>query len=144
MLTVGTAQELRAAGLLWTPATLDFFILPLPELENQMFAVSEMTILAEKLHGEPALTFHGTSEWALDHVWTGDALWIPREDQLRQLIEERLTGYASWGLSLEAGAGGYRCKLQRDETVATFSGHDVSECLAAALLSLLHTPAADG
>lgn len=143
MLTVGTAQELRAAGLQWTPAALDFFILPLPELENQMFAVSEMTILAEKLHGEPALTFHGTSEWALDHVWTGDALWIPREDQLRQLIEERLAGYANWGLSLEAGPGGYRCRLQRDQVVAAFNGHDVSECLAAALLSLLHAPTTD-
>lgn len=138
MLTAGTAQELRDAGLVWTPATLDFFVIPLPDLDGQVFVVSDMTILSEQLHGKPALTFHGTVEWALDHVWTGEALWVPREDQLRQLVEARLAASSGWRLSLEADAAGYRCQLGHDHRSETFSGQDVSECLAAALLHLLH------
>lgn len=138
MLTVGTAQELRDAGLVWTPAHLDFFVVPLPDLEDQVFVVSDMTILAEQLHGQPALTFHGTVEWALDHVWTGEALWVPREDQLRQMVEARLAASSGWRLALEADATGYRCLLGHDHESEAFGGQDVSECLAAALLHLLH------
>ena len=142
MLTVGTARELRDAGLQCTPAALDIFTVPLPDLEDQVFVISEMTILAENLHGHPALTFHGSVEWALDHVWTGDALWIPREDQLRALIEERLAGQAAdWHLSLDSDASGSRCTVTSDAHVSGFSGQDASECLAAALLSILNAAA---
>ncbi|MEZ4766988.1 MAG: hypothetical protein R2844_00985 [Caldilineales bacterium] len=138
MLTVGTAQELRNAGLQWTPAALDLFTVPLPELENQIFVISEMTILAENLHGHPALTFHGSVEWALDHVWTGDALWIPREDQLRSLIEELLASKAEqWRLILESDDAGYRCTVETGDRRRSFQARDASECLAAALLQLL-------
>ena len=33
--------------------------------------------------------FNGTTEWALDSVRVEDALWLPREDQLRGLLEHR-------------------------------------------------------
>ena len=109
MLTIGTAQELRDAGLEWTPATLDFFFIPLPDLENQIFVISDMTILSEQLQGQPALTFHGTVEWALDHVWTGEALWVPREDQLRELLGDRLASVhrtdSGWEVRYAAGDG---------------------------------------
>ena len=32
------------------------------------------------------LGFNGTTEWALDSVAVEDALWLPREDQLRDLL----------------------------------------------------------
>jgi len=32
------------------------------------------------------LAFNGTTEWALDAVAQTDALWLPREDQLRELL----------------------------------------------------------
>src|SRR5690606_39349644 len=32
------------------------------------------------------LNFNGTTEWALDNVSKDDALWLPREDQLRTLL----------------------------------------------------------
>ncbi|MCB0237007.1 MAG: hypothetical protein KDG58_22750, partial [Anaerolineae bacterium] len=70
-----------------------------------------------------------TVEWALDHVWTGEALWVPREDQLRQLIETRLATTSDWRLALESSAAGYRCQLQHGREAETFDGHDVSECL---------------
>lgn len=140
MLTIGTAQELRAAGVRWSPQTLDFFALPLPDLENQVFVISDMTILAEALYGQPAITFHGSVEWSLDHVWVGEALWLPREDQLRDLIQAQLGSDSDWNLSLEANRAGLRCTLRRGPRLETFEGQDASECLAAALLFLLRLP----
>jgi hypothetical protein len=32
------------------------------------------------------LGFNGTTEWALDSVTQEDAVWLPREDQLRELL----------------------------------------------------------
>ena len=141
MLTVGTAQELRDAGIEWTPTALDMFVVPLPDLEEQIFVVSDMTILSEQLHGHPALTFHGTVEWALDHVWTGEALWLPREDQLRQMVETQLAAFPDWRLTMDANGEGYHCQMQYNGQVEMFEGRDVSECLAAALLRLLHDAA---
>jgi hypothetical protein len=137
MLTVGTAQELRAAGLAWTPQALDFFAIPVAGLENQVFVISDMTILAEALHGQPAITFHGSVEWSLDHVWVGEALWLPREDQLRALVQAELAKRGDWRLRLEVDAGGCRCLIDVGGATAGFAGQDASECLAAALLALL-------
>ncbi len=36
------------------------------------------------------LGFNGTTEWALDSVTLDQALWLPREDQLRELLGDRL------------------------------------------------------
>ncbi|MCZ7671506.1 MAG: hypothetical protein M5U34_32405 [Chloroflexi bacterium] len=36
------------------------------------------------LKGWPAITFHGTSEWALDHIFMEEVVWMPTEEQLRQ------------------------------------------------------------
>ncbi|GAA4118493.1 hypothetical protein GCM10022415_17520 [Knoellia locipacati] len=36
------------------------------------------------------LGFNGTTEWALDSVSLDKALWLPREDQLRELLGDRL------------------------------------------------------
>jgi hypothetical protein len=34
----------------------------------------------------PVQAFNGTTEWALDSTSADDALWLPREDQLRELL----------------------------------------------------------
>jgi hypothetical protein len=36
--------------------------------------------------GPPILAFNGTTEWALDSLEARDAVWLPREDQLRALL----------------------------------------------------------
>lgn len=137
MLTTGTAQELREAGVRWVPQTLDFFVVPVPGLENQVFVISDMAILAEALHGHQAITFHGSVEWSLDHVWVGEALWLPREEQLRALLAAELSRRGDWRLALEFDAGGCQCTMELGQTGERFTGQDASECLAAALLHCL-------
>lgn len=134
MLSLTTATALREAGLLWTPQNLDFFAIPMPEFEGQVFAINDMTVLAEALYGEPAITFHGSVEWALDHLWQGDVIWLPREDQLRELLEERLLGQQQPALTLETSRYGYRCTMAWRDEVLSFEGFEASEAYAAALL----------
>jgi hypothetical protein len=80
------AQQLRDAGLVWTPAGGDAFQIARPDFEGDVFTVSDMTIEAHSYSTGTVLGFNGTTEWALDSVAIDDALWLPREDQLRDLL----------------------------------------------------------
>jgi len=96
-LDLGTA--LRDAGLDWTPTAGDRFMVLDRDLDDQVFVVSEMVIEARDTPSGPLLAFNGTTEWALDSLEVQDAVWLPREDQLRELLGEAF-------VSLEAAGGG--------------------------------------
>ncbi|WP_144877050.1 pilus assembly protein CpaE [Microbacterium sp. 1.5R] len=91
MISRELAVRLRDAGLRWHPAEGDRFQLDLPEeieleAEADVFTVSAMTIEARQTPSGTDLAFNGTTEWALDAVTLADAVWLPREDQLRDLL----------------------------------------------------------
>lgn len=138
MLSITTASALRAAGLEWTPRTLDFFAIPSPGFEDQVFVINDMTIMAEPISGRLAITFHGSVEWALDHLWAGEVVWIPREDQLREMVEERLPGESEPVLALSTTSLGYRCDIRLRGQRYHFEAFDPAEAYAAALLYVLH------
>jgi hypothetical protein len=83
------ATRLRDAGLRWHPQAGDQFQLTVSDMEStgsEVFTVSDMTIEAHDYPTGTVLGFNGTTEWALDSVAIGDALWFPREDQLREAL----------------------------------------------------------
>jgi hypothetical protein len=86
MISTDLALALRDAGLVWHPRSGDRFQLDEPEFEADVFTVSEMTIEPRSYPTGTILAFNGTTEWALDSVALDDALWLPREDQLRELL----------------------------------------------------------
>jgi hypothetical protein len=86
MITIERAERLRAAGLRWTPRSGDRFVIDRPALAGEVFTISEMTIEAHDYPTGTVLGFNGTTEWALDSVTQDDAVWLPREDQLRELL----------------------------------------------------------
>jgi hypothetical protein len=86
MISVELAERLALAGLRWHPSPGDRFVIPQPALGGQVFTLSEMTIEAHEHPSGTVLGFNGTTEWALDSVAQDDALWLPREDQLRDLL----------------------------------------------------------
>jgi len=98
MITRELAGQLRDAGLRWHPAPGDAFSIVSAELEGDVFTVSDMTIESHEFDTGTILGFSGTTEWALDSVAIEDALWLPREDQLRELLGARF-------LRLESSAG---------------------------------------
>jgi hypothetical protein len=135
MIDVDLARELKRAGLAWQPAERDWFTIPDTDLAGQVFVVSQQTTTVEVLKGQPALTFHGSSEWALDYLYTTDAVWLPSETQLRQSLE-RLAG-ASASLALERTADGYRCRGASGAITWDEAAAGAEESYARAILAVL-------
>lgn len=86
--------------LSWTPANGDRFYIPRPEIADSVFLVSDMVVELVTQKGESRFHFNGTVEWALDSVDSDGVIWLPREDQLRELL-------AGYFLSLDSSAGGF-------------------------------------
>jgi hypothetical protein len=80
------ARRLAASGLSWEPAPGDRFCIPDRDMDDEVFVVSTMVIEVHDLPGRTLLGFNGTTEWALDDVEKDEALWLPREDQLRDRL----------------------------------------------------------
>ena len=71
----------------WEPRSGDSFVVPDRDLDEQVFVLSDMVV--QTVHppdGPPVLAFNGTTEWALDSLEAHEAVWLPREDQLRTLL----------------------------------------------------------
>jgi len=83
---VQLATALRAAGVAWSPAKGDRFVVPDRDLDDHVFVVSDMVVDVTDAVGGPLPAFNGTIEWALDSVEAAEAIWLPREDQLRELL----------------------------------------------------------
>ena len=86
MISVECAQRLRDAGLRWHPRSGDRFAIRRPGRADEVFTISEMTIEPHEFPTGTVLGCNGTTEWALDSVPQDDALWLPGEDQLRELL----------------------------------------------------------
>jgi len=131
VISVELAQRLRDAGLRWTPAAGDRFVIPQPALDGEVFTLSEMTIEAHQFPSGTVLGFNGTTEWALDSVAQEDALWLPREDQLRELL-----GGTFRALVRDGGSHQVVVELPgRPET--SFTDDEPAEAYGRALLALL-------
>jgi hypothetical protein len=127
---VQLAGQLKEAGLTWKPALGDRFAIPDRDLDDEVFVLSNMTIEVQTMPEGQVIGFNGTTEWALDDVELDETVWLPREDQLRDLL------------------GGTFRQLRRDDVgyeVVTdllgeervFSAGSPEEAYAAALLHLL-------
>lgn len=140
MISTPLAQELRAAGLEWAPLSGDSFQVARDEFEGDVFTVSDMTIEARHYPTGTILGFNGTTEWALDSLDIGDAIWLPREDQLRDLLGERFVSLERRHTS--TGAVEYTVSVTLSqattgpETIG-FCSDDASESYAMALLAQL-------
>jgi len=136
MIDPSVALQLKQAGLVWQPAKRDNFMIPGGELAGEIYTLNDQTILIHSLNGEYAVTFHGSVEWALDHVLLADVLWLPSETQLREEIQLRLGGDAA-ALTLRWQTAGYRCTLVHLDQEHTFENASAEHAYAQALLFLL-------
>ena len=90
MIGLETARKLKAAGLHWEPAQGDRFAVPERGMDDRVFVINDMATIIEMIQGAEMVTFHGTPEWALDYVYLGEAVWLPDEGQLRELLQQVL------------------------------------------------------
>ena len=84
----------------WTPRDGDRFWVPDRDLDDMVFVVSHMVVEVRDVPTGRLLAFNGTTEWALDSILQQETVWLPREDQLREILGDRF-------LALTATPGGY-------------------------------------
>ncbi|GIJ66903.1 hypothetical protein Voc01_018200 [Virgisporangium ochraceum] len=48
--------------------------------------LSDMIVGIHELPRGTVIGFNGTTEWALDDIERDEAIWLPREDQLRAML----------------------------------------------------------
>jgi len=140
MISVELAATLKQAGLAWKPASGDRFTLTTGAFDGEVFTLSDMVVEAQESRTGTVLGFNGTTEWALDAAEATDALWLPREDQLRVLLGSSFR-------SLERLDSGYRVttvlpgepgeSAEPGAPDAPYWGADPSEAYGRALLALI-------
>ena len=89
MLRIDLARRLRVSGQPWVPTRGDRFVVPDRDMDDEVFVVSDVTVEVEELPTGRVFRFNGTTEWALDSLTAAQVLWLPREDQLRELLGDR-------------------------------------------------------
>jgi hypothetical protein len=138
VIPVDLATRLRDAGLAWQPGTGDRFVVPGREMDDEVFVISTMTVEVHELPAKTVIGFNGTVEWALDDVDVDQALWLPREDQLRELLGAAF-------VRLERAGSDYRVVATIWAEAVGFTAADPESAYGQALLHLLTGgPAAPG
>jgi len=127
------ARALRAAGLRWVPAKGDRFVVPERDLDDHVFVVSDMVVDVTDAVGGPLLAFNGTTEWALDSVEATEAVWLPREDQLRDLLGPSFVALER----LDGPTPGWAVVVTRDDGPRRHVDVDAEAAYARALVDVL-------
>ena len=137
MIGVQLARQLKQAGLAWKPGPGDRFAIPDRDLDDEVFVLSNMTIEVYTMPEGRVIGFNGTTEWALDDVEIDETLWLPREDQLRELLGGTFQ-------ALRRRPPGYAVTLELLGESRAFEGETAEEAYAAALLHLLAAAGLNG
>jgi hypothetical protein len=141
MISTHLARALHRTGLRWSPASGDNFCIErLTESgdvldANEVFVISDMTIEAHAYPTGTVLGMNGTTEWALDSVTLEESLWLPREDQLRELL-----GGTFQSLRREAqpdGPAQYQVEVLIGDHITVYADPDAGEAYGNALFALL-------
>jgi len=130
VISVDTARLLRDAGLRWTPAAGDRFVVIDRGMDDEVFVLSDMTVEVHQFEHGQIIGFNGTTEWALDSVADRDALWLPREGQLRELLAGTFRG-------LDRVDEDWRVRLEVNDQPVQVRHDDAEQAYALALLQLI-------
>jgi hypothetical protein len=137
MISLALALRLKQAGLKWTPKLNDFFAIPERGMDANIFVLSDLQANIEKLFGSEVVAFQGASEWALDYLISSEAVWMPREEQLRAALMEHFPG-GQPRLRLDCTKAGCYLEASHNELVISVQAGQVEEAYAEALLQALN------
>ncbi len=130
MISIELARRLQAAGLDWTPASGDRFVIADRDMDADVFVVSQLTIEVHEAPTGRLIRFNGITEWALDSVEQEATVWLPREDQLRAALGPRFR-------RLEPVGTGFAVVIERAGAEERHLDVDAERAYARALLAVL-------
>jgi hypothetical protein len=135
VLDIPLAQQLQAAGLTWEPTSGDRFVLPLESMADEIFILSNVIADIHRFRDSNVIGFNGTTEWALDSVEQDEVVWLPREDQLRELLGPAF-------VQLEQVPGGFAVTTTAGGVDQRYVDIDAERAYARAVLARLQVPRA--
>jgi hypothetical protein len=141
MISIQLARALRRSGLRWSPVPGDHFCIErlvdsADALDaNEVFVISDMTIEAHAYPSGTVLGMNGTTEWALDSVELEDSLWLPREDQLRDLLGKAFRSLRR--VVQDDAAAQFQVELERSGRTMVYEDADPAEAYGNALFALM-------
>lgn len=135
MITPELARSLADAGMVWSPASGDRFVIPTHEMDDEVFVVSEMTIEVDQLRDGGLVKFNGTTEWALDSIDQARVLWLPRESDLRERLGDHFVALEH--ATIQAGLASHVVVIEVDGVTTRHADADCECAYARALLALL-------
>jgi hypothetical protein len=130
MISIALARALRDSGLAWHPTVGDAFCIDRIEADADVFYLSDLTVEAHEFSTGTVLGFNGTTEWALDSVAIEDALWLPSETQLRDLLGAAF-------IRLNGGVNGFVVVATIDGSEREFRDATAPDAYARAVIDLL-------
>ena len=130
MISVALARKLRDGGLRWDPAPGDRFVVADRGMDDEIFTLSDMTVDVHRFPSGHVIGFNGTVEWALDSVEARNAVWLPSEAQLRELL-------AGTFRRLSRVDDGWQVEIALDQHHLDFVADDAAEAYGQALLYLV-------
>ena len=130
MISTDLARGLLDAGLVWSPLPGDRFVIDRPGVAEDVFYLADMTVEVHDFVGGSVIGFNGVAEWALDSVALEETLWLPREDQLRAVLDHDFVGLGREGAD-------YAVVALLDGMPQTFTHRDAEEAYGLALLAVL-------
>lgn len=134
VITLSLARRLRLAGLPWEPRAGDRFVVLVRGMEQDVFHLADMTVEVHDFPTGRVVGFNGTTEWALDSVTIEETVWLPREDQLRDLLGPAF-------VTLERDSQGYAVRFRTADGVAVARDGDAECAYARAVLRTLEAGA---
>jgi hypothetical protein len=141
MISLSLAKRLKEAGLVWQAGINDYFAIPDRDMDERVFVISDILSNLNILRGWPVVTFHGTAEWALDYILTTEVVWLPREEQLRQLLLESLSDKKIESLELAYAGDHYRCVFNWEDGKLHAEAHSAADAYGQVLLLRLQQKA---
>jgi hypothetical protein len=130
VISIETARLLRDAGLRWLPSSGDRFVVVDRGMDDEVFVLSNMTVEVHQFEHGQVIGFNGTTEWALDSVEDRDAVWLPRENQLRELLGRTFR-------SLDRVNEDWRVLLEINSVPVQVQHPDAEQAYALGLLQLI-------
>jgi hypothetical protein len=130
MISIELARHLRDHGLRWTPARGDRFVVIDRDMDDDVFVLSDMTVELHHLPDGDLIGFNGTTEWALDAVEPDDAMWLPGEAQLRDLLGGSF-------VRLERAEGRWQVAVRVVDDVHLVTAEDAADAYGLALAYLI-------
>ena len=93
----------------------------------------------QRLFGQQMITFNGAVEWSLDYILLIDVVWLPTEEQLREMLQNRLLAEEQPAVTLASSVDGYRCEIQFQARRRHFDAVVAGDAYGLALLHILET-----